>query len=204
LKALVAGFEPFGGLTINASMEAVQRLRPMLGPLTIERLILPTVFERSRAVLADAVERLDPDIILCTGEAGERPELSLERLAVNLDDASIPDNDGQQPQERESSPGAPVAYWTTLPVVLAVAALRGAGLPARASLSAGSFVCNHVFFGLMHTLQGSRVSAGFLHVPHLPEQAAITGGPSMALEHIVQGVQIVLAVTAERKLVEGN
>jgi pyroglutamyl-peptidase len=128
--------------------------------------------------------------------------LSLERVAINIDDARIPDNKGRQPIDRPVVPGGPAAYFTTLPIKAAAAALREAGLPAIVSNSAGTFVCNHVFYGLMHLAATRRlgVRGGFLHVPFLPSQAARQdGAPSMALDDIVRGIEIVLSVAAARQ-----
>jgi pyroglutamyl-peptidase len=201
MKALVTGFEPFGTDAVNPSREAVLQLAPRLGELAVETRILPTVFGRAIAALEDAVATVRPDIVLCVGLAGGRAELSLERVAINVDDARIPDNDGQQPIDRPNVAGGPAAYFTGLPVKAAVLALREAGLPAIVSNTAGTFVCNHVFYGLMH-LAASRslpLRGGFLHVPFLPSQAAQQGGaPSMALDDIVRGIEIVLGVAAAR------
>jgi len=203
MKALVAGFEPFGADAINPSGEAVLRLPSRLGDLTIETRIVPTVFGRAIAALEDAIAATRPDIVLCVGLAGGRAELSLERIAINVDDARIPDNDGQQPIDRPIVAAGPAAYFTGLPVKAAVAALREAGLPAIVSNTAGTFVCNHIFYGLMHLVASRRlpVRGGFLHVPYLPEQAAGLGGiqvPSMALDDIVRGIEIILRVAAAR------
>jgi pyroglutamyl-peptidase len=203
MKALVTGFEPFGADAINPSREAVLRLGARLGDLTVETRILPTVFGRAIAALEDVLATTQPDIVLCTGLAGGRAELSLERVAINVDDARIPDNDAQQPIDRPIVPGGPAAYFTGLPVKAAVRALREAGLPANVSNTAGTFVCNHVFYGLMHFVasRGLPVRGGFLHVPYLPEQAAGLAGaqvPSMALADIVRGVEIILQVATER------
>jgi pyroglutamyl-peptidase len=139
--------------------------------------------------------------VLAVGLAGGRVELSLERVAINVDDARIRDNDGQQPIDRPIVAGGPAAYFSGLPVKAAVAAMREGGLPAIVSNSAGTFVCNHVFYGLMH-LAATRhpgLRGGFLHVPYLPSQAArFSGAPSMALEQIVRGVEIILRVAVAR------
>jgi pyroglutamyl-peptidase len=203
MKALVTGFEPFGADAVNPSREAVLRLPGRLGDLVIEPRILPTVFGRTIAALEDAVVTTQPDIVLCVGLAGGRAELSLERVAINVDDARIPDNDGQQPIDRPVVADGPAAYFTGLPVKAAAAALREAGLPAIVSNTAGTFVCNHLFYGLMHLIASRRlpVRGGFLHVPYLPEQAAALGGvqmPSMALDDIVRGIEIILRVAAAR------
>jgi len=201
MKALVTGFEPFGGEPLNPAIEAVHRLPKRLGAVEIHTAVLPSVFGRALDSLEDAVIASDPDIVLCVGQAGGRAALSLERVAINLDDARIPDNAGQQPIDRPIVPRGPAAYFATLPIKAAAAALREASLPAIVSNTAGSFVCNHVFYGLMHLAasRGLRLRGGFLHVPYLPSQAAQQqGAPSMALDDIARGIEIVLSVTAAR------
>jgi len=202
MKALVTGFEPFGGETVNPALEALARLPPRLGALEVATGVVPAIFGQAIDVLTDAVAVTAPDIVLCVGLAGGRAALSLERVAINIDDARIPDNSGQQPIDQPVAAGGPPAYFTTLPIKAAVAALRAAGLPAIVSNSAGTFVCNHVFYGLMH-LAATRwpgLRGGFLHVPYLPNQAARQdGAPSMALEDIARGIEIVLTVAAARR-----
>jgi len=202
MKALVTGFEAFGGERVNPALEALRQLPENVGAVALATRILPTVFGRSLAALEAAVAATAPDIVLCVGEAGGRTALSLERVAINIDDARIPDNMGNQPIDLPVVAGGPPAYFTTLPVKAAVAALREAGLPATLSNTAGTFVCNHVFYGLMH-LAATRwpgVRGGFLHVPYLPSQAARqAGAPSMALDDIVRGIEIVLRVAAARR-----
>src|SRR5207244_6820646 len=164
--------------------------------------VLPAVFGRALDALEEAVATTAPDIVLCVGLAGGRAALSLERVAVNIDDARIRDNAGAQPIDRPVVAGGPAAYFTNLPIKAAAAALRAAGLPAIVSNTAGTFVCNHVFYGLMHLAATRRpgLRAGFLHVPYLPSQAARhDGAPSMALADIARGVEIVLRVAAERR-----
>jgi pyroglutamyl-peptidase len=201
MKALVTGFEPFGGDPVNPSLEAIRRLPSRLGELDLVTRVLPTAFGRTIEALEDAVATTGPDIVLCLGLAGGRGALSLERIAINLDDARIADNDERQPIDMPVVAGGPAAYFTTLPIKAAAAALREAGLPAIVSNTAGTFVCNHVFYGLMHLAARQRpgMRGGFLHLPYLPEQAARQdGAPSMALADIVRGVEIVLRVAAAR------
>jgi pyroglutamyl-peptidase len=201
MKALVTGFEPFGGDGVNPSLEALHRLPRRLGALDIATQALPVAFGAALPALRAAITGARPDIVLGVGLAGGRAELSLERVAINIDDARIPDNDGSQPVDRPVVAGGPAGYFATLPIKAAVAALREAGLPAAVSNSAGTFLCNHVFYGLMHEAAGAtrRFRGGFLHVPYLPSQAARQkGAPSMALEHIVEGIEIILAVAAAR------
>jgi len=201
MKALVTGFEPFGGDRINPSFEALRRLPSRLGALDLVTWSLPVVYGSALDALREAIGEATPDIVLCTGLAGGRAELSLERVAVNVDDARIPDNDGNRPIDRPVVAGGPAAYFATLPIKAAVAALREVGLPAAVSNTAGTFLCNHVFYGLMHEAAAGahRFRGGFLHVPFLPSQAARQpGAPSMALQQIVEGIEIILSVAAAR------
>jgi pyroglutamyl-peptidase len=201
MKALVTGFEPFEGDPINPAFEALRLLPPRLGDLSLATAIVPTVFGQALDVLDAAISRTDPDVVLGVGLAGGRAALSLERVALNLDDARIPDNAGQQPIDRPIVAGGPPAYFATLPIKAAVAALRAAGLPAVVSNTAGTFVCNHLFYGVMHLGATRRpaMRGGFLHVPYLPSQAArCDGAASMALDDIVRGILIVLETAASR------
>ena len=196
MKALVTGFDPFGGDALNASREAVQRLPSQIGRLEIAIAQLPTSFARAPAVLLEAIATVDPALVLCVGEAGERSALCVERVAVNIQDARIPDNDGAQPVDAPVVPGGPSAYLSTLPVRTVIGALNAAELPAEISMSAGTFVCNHVFYSLMHfaALGGQPFLGGFLHVPRLRGQAGAAAG--MALEDVVRGIGVVLETAA--------
>lgn len=197
MRVLVTGFDPFGGEEVNASLEAVRLLPARIGALEIVTTALPTSYRRSLPALEAAIARVNPELVLCVGQAGERAALCVERVAVNLQDARIPDNDGAQPADALVVAGGPTAYLATLPVRAAVAALHAAELPAELSMSAGTFVCNHVFYGLMHFAASRRhpFRGGFLHVPCLPQQAK-AGAPSMALESIARGIAVVLEVSA--------
>ena len=201
MKALVTAFEPFGGDGVNASLEAVRRLPAKAGALEIVTAELPTSFARSLPALERAIERIRPDIVLCVGQAGERTALCVERVAVNVRDTESADNDGARTTDEPVITGGPAAYLSTLPVRAAVAALRAAELPAQLSMSAGTYVCNHVFYGLMHLAATGkhRCRAGFLHVPRLPQQVRAPGAPSMALEDIVRGILVVLEAAADSK-----
>lgn len=202
MQALVTGFEPFGGDPVNPALEALPLISPRIGELSVATSVLPTAFEPACRALADAVATAAPDIVLGLGLAGGRAALSLERIAVNIDDARIADNDGKQPVDVPVVAGGPAAYFATLPIKAAAMALRQAGLPAIVSNTAGTFVCNHAFYFMLH-LAATRHPAmrcGFLHLPFLPGQAARhDGAPSMALDDIVRGVEIVLGVAARRR-----
>ena len=193
---LLTGFEPFNGATINPAWEAVRSFKGWVGEdYIVEILQLPCVFGLANRVLCGAVDEIKPDIVLCVGQAGGRADLSVERVAINVDDAPIVDNDGQQPIDLPIAPDGPVAYFATLPVKAIVGAMRERDLRASVSQTAGTFVCNHVFYGLMHHIEGKAVQGGFIHVPYLPEQAlAFAGAPSMLLSEIVEGLKTAVEV----------
>ncbi|AKM19054.1 Pyrrolidone-carboxylate peptidase [[Flavobacterium] thermophilum] len=202
-KVLVTGFDPFGGETVNPSLEAVKQAAGWkTDRYIVEVREIPTVFGKSLVILHDAIMQVDPDVVICVGQAGGRADISVERVAVNINDARIPDNEGQQPIDEPVVPGGPVGYWSTLPVKAIVEALRRHGIPASVSYTAGTFVCNHVFYGLMHYITQSKkpIRGGFIHIPYLPEQAARhPGQPSMALETIVEGLRLAIDVAIERE-----
>jgi len=201
MRILVTGFDPFGGEPVNPALEAVMRLPSELGAHKIERRALPTMFQRSLAVLGDAVRTIRPDILLCVGQAGGRTELSIERVAINVDDARIADNADQAPIDQPIVPGGPAAYFTNLPLKAMVQALGEIGVPAKVSNTAGTFVCNHVFYGAMHLVatEFPAMRAGFVHIPFLPEQVARhPGQPSMAVDTVVAGLVKAIEVAAAR------
>ena len=193
---LLTGFEPFNQETINPALEAVRALQGWAGQgFAVHVLQLPCVFGEANRVLGEALSRLDPAVVIAVGQAGGRVDLSVERVAINVDDASILDNAQRQPVDQPIVAGGPAAYFSTLPIKSIVAALRAAGLPASVSQTAGTFVCNHVFYGLMHASAGRDVRAGFIHIPYLPEQAARhPGAASMALAEVVRGLKIAVEV----------
>lgn len=207
---LVTGFEPFGGEAINPSAQVAQALHGRrIGGAEVVGIVLPCAFGKAIAKLRDALATHRPQLVLALGQAGGRCDLSLERVAINLDDARITDNCGAQPIDEPVVPGGPAAYFTTLPVKTIVAALRQAGYPASVSHSAGTFVCNHVFYALQHLLAGeASVRSGFMHLPYLPEQAARhAAAPSLALAATIDGVAAALAAalvtTRDAKVSEG-
>lgn len=190
-KVLLTGFEPFGGETINPSWLAVQALqgRKMQGH-TVVAAQLPTVFDASLRVLNQLLQEHQPELVVCVGQAGGRQAISIERVAINVNDAPIADNAGAQPIDTPVVPSAPVAYFSSLPIKAMLAALQQDGIRVEVSQTAGTFVCNHVFYGLMRTLATSRrlqqTRGGFVHVPWLPTQ----GTPHMALDDIVRGLSV--------------
>jgi pyroglutamyl-peptidase len=197
MTILVTGFEPFGGEAINPSWEAVRRLNGDTGDVRVERLLVPTTYADSIGTVTEVIDRLRPSTVLMVGQAGGRAELSIERVAVNCDDAQAPDNAGVLHEDAPIVSQGPTAYLATLPVKQIVAGLRSAGLPASVSNTAGLFVCNHLFYGVLHHIVTRKLDtqAGFVHVPFLPEQVVgKPGTPSMALETIVAGIDCIVAV----------
>lgn len=198
---LVTAFEPFGGESLNPSWEAVRALDgKTLGGARIVARQLPVVFSDVLGVLYAAMDEVQPDLILSVGQAGGRSDITLERIGINVDDARIPDNAGQQPVDEPIVADGPAGYFSTLPIKAIVAALREAAIPASVSQTAGTFTCNRVMYGLLHRLhtQGNRVRGGFVHIPYLPEQAAHhPGAPSMARDNVMQALEIAIRVSLE-------
>jgi pyroglutamyl-peptidase len=208
---LLTGFDPFDGAAINPSWEAVRQLDGWCGAgFKVVARELPCVFGRAAEALLASVDKIRPDIVIAVGQAGGRPEISIERIAINVDDARIADNLGQRPVDVPIVADGPAAYFTTLPIKAMAAAIRERGIRAGISQTAGTFVCNHVFYALMHHLRGQGVKAGFIHVPFLPEQAEaypVQPTASMTLEEIVAGlrvaVEVALAVETDVALAGG-
>lgn len=195
---LLTGFEPFDGEAVNPSWLIARALHgETVAGADVIALRLPTEFRRSLRVLRKALRAHAPTLVVALGQAAGRAELSIERVAINVDDARIPDNAGAQPIDAPVVRGGPAAHFSTLPVKAIAAALRARGIPAAVSQTAGTFVCNHVFYGLQHALSGTRVRSGFVHVPCLPEQtAARPGVPSLPLDTMIDGVREALRVAA--------
>lgn len=194
-RILLTGFDPFGGESINPSWEAVHALHgKRIGGHQIVALQLPTEFAGSLRVLKAAMRELMPAIVLGVGQAGGRQQLSIERVAINVQDARIADNAGAQPVDEPVIAGGPAAYFSTLPIKAMLAALQAHGLPAEVSNSAGTYVCNHIAYAMLHLAAKRRgVRAGFIHIPYLPAQAARRhGAASMALADVVRSLEVAL------------
>ncbi|MBW8843842.1 MAG: pyroglutamyl-peptidase I [Burkholderiales bacterium] len=197
MNILLTGFEPFGGEAINPSWEVARSLHgQIIAGATVQARCLPTTFGGAPRALADALSVIRPKVVIALGLASGRAEISIERVAVNLIDARIPDNAGERPQDTPVRADAPAAYFSTLPIKAMRNALRAAGHPAGLSLSAGAFVCNQVFFELQHQLAGRDMKSGFIHVPALPEQAARAqpAVPSMGLSAQIDAIKLAIAV----------
>jgi pyroglutamyl-peptidase len=195
---LLTGFEPFGGESVNPSWQIAQALAGWVCEgRTVRAVRLPCVFGDASSTLDDALATHRPELVVCLGQAGGRAEISIERAALNVDDARIPDNRGRQPIDAAVVPGGPAAYFSTLPIKALARDLRDGGVAAAVSNTAGTFVCNHVFYALMHRLATvpalAQARGGFVHVPYTPEQVAQRPGtPAMALATQVEGVRLAL------------
>ncbi len=177
-KLLITGFDPFGGASINPAWEAVKLLPGQIADFEVHKLEIPTVFGLAAETVLKKAAEVKPDVILCIGQAGGRAAVTPERIGVNIRDAKITDNAGNQPEGQFVVPEGPAAYFATVPVMAMAQAIRDAGLPGQVSNSAGAFVCNDTLYLLLHHYAGTNVKVGFIHVPWLPEQ----GTPSLELE----------------------
>jgi len=191
MKIIVTGFDPFGGETINPSIECVKAL-PEIEGVELIRLELPTVFKESAKRLNEVINDVKPDAVLSVGQAGGRPGITMERIAINVDDARIPDNISQQPIDETIQTEGEAAYFTTLPIKRIVKAIREAGISAEVSNSAGTFVCNHIMYQSLFaaTKADKPFKAGFMHIPFIPEQT--TDKPSLPLEESTKALQIAI------------
>ena len=193
MKILTTGFAPFGGETINPSYEAVRLLPETIGEHRITKLELPVTFEGTPALLAEKVRALNPDVLISVGQAGGRPNITLERVAINLMDARIPDNDGYSPEDIPVEKDGETAYFTTLPVKKMMEAMNEAGISTGLSYSAGSYVCNTVMYAGLYLAarEFPGMRSGFIHVPFIPEQldGKKEGTPAMELSMIAKGLE---------------
>ncbi len=198
-KVLVTGFEPFGGERLNPSWEVVKQLEDL--ELSGARIVirqLPCVFGKAIEALNAAIDEVAPVMVIAVGQAGGRADFSIERVAINVDDARIPDNEGNQPVDQPIVNDGPAAYFSQLPIKAIVNGLREAGIPASVSQTAGTYVCNHIMYGLMHRLAHPScniVKGGFIHIPYLPEQAAAhPGQPSMSVKTVLEALELTIAI----------
>ena len=201
-KLLLTAFTPFDGERINPALEAVKLVKDKIGNLKIIKLEVPTVFGKSIDTVREAIERERPDFVLSIGQAGGRAEITPERVAINLNDARIPDNEGNQPIDEPIFPDGENAYFSTLPVKAMVEAIRKEGLPSSLSNTAGTYVCNHLMYGVLYYLdKRPRMKAGFIHVPYIPEQVKDKKDmPALPLSDIVRGLEAAIQAVEENEL----
>lgn len=194
MTILVTAFKPFQQEHINATMQALALLPDRIGGADICMHILPVVFRRAAEELCALVDEIRPDAVVCLGQASGRADITPERVAINVMDARIADNAGNQPEDAPICPDGPAAYFSTLPIKAMVQAMKEAGVPASLSNTAGTFVCNDLMYSLLDHLArtGNLIPAGFIHVPATPEQAALRPTPSMAPETVAKGLEAAL------------
>lgn len=204
MKLLLTAFDPFGGEPINPALEAVKLVADKIGEVEVVKLEVPTVFGKSVQTVAAEIEKEKPDAVLCIGQAGGRFDLTPERVAINLDDARIKDNEGNQPIDVPIFEDGEPAYFTTLPIKAMVAKIREAGVPASISNTAGTFVCNHLMYGTLYTLAKGYpgVRGGFMHVPFVTSQVVnrAASAPSLGLSDIVKGIEAAIAAIGENTM----
>ena len=189
-RLLITGFDPFGGSNVNPSWMAVEMLPAQIGNYTLCKLPIPTIFGKAAKLVLEKANEFQPDLILCVGLACGRDAITPERIAVNIRDARIPDNEGNRPLGERVVEEGPAAYFSTVPVEKMAQAIRHAQIPAVVSNTAGTFVCNDVLYSLLHHYAGTAVRVGFIHVPNIPE----SGSPSLLIEQIVSA--LTAAITA--------
>ncbi|AQS52705.1 Pyrrolidone-carboxylate peptidase [Jeotgalibaca dankookensis] len=200
MKILVAAFDSFGGEKINPALEAVKLLADEIAGAEIVKLEIPTVFHKSAETLREKALEVKPDMILCVGQAGGRFAITPERVAINQDDARIPDNEDNQPIDVSIQEDGAPAYFATLPIKAMVEKIKAAGVPAAVSNSAGTFVCNHIMYQALYLAEKEldNIQAGFIHVPFIPEQVVDKPEkPAMSLEDIAKGLTAALEAMVE-------
>ncbi|MHC1748905.1 MAG: pyroglutamyl-peptidase I [Cellulosilyticaceae bacterium] len=200
MKVLITGFDPFGGEKINPALEAVKGLPDNIDGIEVIKLEIPTVFYKSLEKIEEAVKKHNPDIIISVGQAGGRFGITPERVAINVDDARIADNEKNTPVDTQVVDGAPAAYFSNLPIKAMTKAIVDSGIPASVSNSAGTFVCNHVMFGVLDMIHTKYkdVRGGFIHVPYIPAQVTNKANmPSMSQQDITKALAIAIKAAAE-------
>lgn len=206
MKILVTGFDPFGGEKINPAIESVKRLPDKILDAEIIKLEIPTVIGKSVDKIREKIKEVEPDVVLSIGQAGGRPDITVERVGINCDDCRIKDNEGNQPIDEKVVEDGPAAYFATIPIKAMVEHIKEGKIPASVSNTAGTFICNHVLYGVCHikATEYPNMRTGFIHIPFLPEQVTDKKNmPSMALEIIVKGLELAIEaiITNEEDIV---
>ncbi|WP_434630677.1 pyroglutamyl-peptidase I [Thermoanaerobacterium thermosaccharolyticum] len=200
MKILVTGFDPFGGEKINPAYEIIKRLSDLIDGAEIIKLQVPTVFNKSIKVVTQKIAEEKPDVVLCLGQAGGRYTVTVERVAINIDDARIPDNENNQPIDSLIDPDGEPAYFSTIPIKKIVNAMKMNKIPAEISNTAGTFVCNHLLYGVLNYIYKNKLNtkAGFIHIPFLPEQVVDKPNtPSMDLNILVNAINVAIKTIVE-------
>ena len=201
MKILVTGFEPFDKETINPALEAVKKLDNKINGAKVVKTKIPTVFGKAIEKLEKEIEKEKPDIVICVGQAGGRSKITVERVAINIDDATIKDNEGNKPVDNKIFKDGGNAYFSRLPIKTIVKEMTKNKIPASISNTAGTFVCNHLMYGLLYLIDKKypNMWGGFIHVPFIPEQTLNKEAPSMSLDDIIKGLTLVIETTVKTK-----
>ena len=200
MKVLITGFDPFGGESINPALEAVKALPDTICNSEIIKLEIPTVFRKSLEKIEEALEKHNPDIVISVGQAGGRFGITPERVAINIDDARIEDNEKNQPIDISIFEDGQTAYFTNLPIKAMVKEMQDAGIPGSVSNTAGTFVCNHVMYGILYMIDKKypNIKGGFIHVPYIPAQVVSKPNmPSMSISDITKGLELCIKAALE-------
>lgn len=202
MKALITGFDPFGGESVNPAFEAVRLMKDSIGVCEIVKLEIPTVFDKSLDIIEKKIEEINPDIVICVGQAGGRSNITIEQVGINLDEARIPDNEGNQPSGSKIKEDGRNAYFSNLPSKAILKHLHENNVPAALSYSAGTYVCNHVLYGLLHMIETkhTNIRGGFIHVPFIASQVVSKNSVAfMSLELIVEALEKIIEATVDNK-----
>ena len=193
MKVLITGFDPFGGESVNPALEAVKMLPENIAGAEVIKLEIPTVFRKSLEKIEEKIEEINPDVVISIGQAGGRFGITPERVAINMDDARIKDNEGNQPIDTTIYEDGEHAYFSNLPIKAMVKEMIEGGIPASVSNTAGTFVCNHVMYGVLYLVNKKyeNIRAGFIHVPYIPNQVlSKPNTPSMSINDIAKGLEL--------------
>lgn len=200
MKILITGFDPFGGESINPALEAVKKLPTTILDSEIIKIEIPTVFEKSLKKIEENIIKHNPDVVISVGQAGGRFGVTPERVAINIDDARIKDNEGNQPIDIKIFEDGENAYFSNLPIKAMVKEMTDNGIPASVSNTAGTFVCNHVMYGILYLIDKKypNIKGGFIHVPYIPSQVVTKpNNPSMSIDDIAKGLELCIKAVIE-------
>lgn len=203
MKVLITGFDPFGGESVNPAYEAVKLLPETVAGAEVIKLEIPTVYDKAGEAVEEGIKKYQPDVVICVGQAGGRSSIMIEKVAINLAEARIPDNSGNQPMDRALRADGENAYFTNLPCKAVVNEIREAGIPAHISYTAGTFVCNDVMYSLLYMIDKkyNNIRGGFIHVPYANSQVIDkpVGTCAMSLETIAKGLELAIKAIVENK-----
>lgn len=200
MKILITGFDPFGGESINPALEAVKKLPDTILGQEVIKIEIPTVFRKAIEKIEENIEKHNPDVVISVGQAGGRFGVTPERVAINIDDARIQDNEGNQPIDIAIYEDGENAYFTNLPIKAMVKEMNDNGIPASVSNTAGTFVCNHVMYGILYLIDKKypNMRGGFIHVPYVPSQVTTKPNmPSMSADDITKGLELSIKAVIE-------